>query len=160
MFALDDVRLVWSPSDLRAATQCRYAFLRGLDVLLGRAEPSVATADPTARQLAALGEREGAAGAARDADDDLAAGRAGLGSRVVVGEDGGGICALGGHRAGTPLGQADAVAVAPAVQAEHGDAVGRRRRCGHGRRDRGDAAEQGEQDRHESGDGPSVRSVA
>ncbi|ANS78252.1 Superfamily I DNA and RNA helicase [Serinicoccus hydrothermalis] len=57
MFALDDVRLVWSPSDLRAATQCRYAFLRCLEVLLGRAEPSVATADPMARQLAALGER-------------------------------------------------------------------------------------------------------
>ena len=41
MFLLgDDARLVISASDLRTASACEFALVRGLDVLLGRAKVS------------------------------------------------------------------------------------------------------------------------
>ncbi|OLT39863.1 hypothetical protein BJF86_06360 [Serinicoccus sp. CNJ-927] len=57
MFALDGHRLVWSPSDLGAALDCEFSFLRGLDALLGWAEPPATAPDPMGEHLAALGQR-------------------------------------------------------------------------------------------------------
>ena len=57
MVALDGHRLVWSPSDLGAALDCEFSFLRGLDAQLGWAEPPATAPDPMGEHLAVLGQR-------------------------------------------------------------------------------------------------------
>src|SRR5688572_6964036 len=57
MFLLgDDARLVISASDLRTASACEFALVRGLDVLLGRAERVAAVDDPMLARVAELGD--------------------------------------------------------------------------------------------------------
>ncbi|GAA4397140.1 TM0106 family RecB-like putative nuclease [Fodinibacter luteus] len=55
MFLLGDARLVISASDLRTASACEFALVRGLDVLLGRAEVAPVAADPMAARVVQLG---------------------------------------------------------------------------------------------------------
>ena len=55
MFLLDD-QLHWSASDLAAAAECEYAFLRRLDDKLGRAERVLPADDPLQAHIARLGE--------------------------------------------------------------------------------------------------------
>jgi len=52
-----DGTLVWSASDLTAASACEYGVLRTLDVKLGRATMSAAEHDPLMAQIAALGDK-------------------------------------------------------------------------------------------------------
>ncbi|NTW39090.1 MAG: TM0106 family RecB-like putative nuclease [Cellulomonadaceae bacterium] len=60
MFRLDDGTVVYSASDLTAASACEFALLTSLDALLGRAEPVVEPVD-------ALRERAGRLGAVHEA---------------------------------------------------------------------------------------------
>ena len=55
MFLLDD-HLHWSASDLTAAAECEYGFLRRLDDKLGRAERVLPAEDPLQEQIARLGD--------------------------------------------------------------------------------------------------------
>lgn len=58
MFLLgDDARLVISASDLRTASVCEFALVRGLDVLLGRAERVEEPRDPMLERVSALGDQ-------------------------------------------------------------------------------------------------------
>lgn len=52
-----DGNLVWSASDLTAASACEYGVLRALDAELGRASKSAAEHDPLMEQIAALGDK-------------------------------------------------------------------------------------------------------
>ncbi|NQX12251.1 TM0106 family RecB-like putative nuclease [Microbacteriaceae bacterium VKM Ac-2855] len=49
-------RVVSSPSDLKTASECEFAFLRALDVKLGRAEALETADDPMYRRTSALGD--------------------------------------------------------------------------------------------------------
>lgn len=55
MFLLDD-RLILSPSDLRQASECEFALVTGLDVLLGRAPQEAQAEDPMLARIAELGD--------------------------------------------------------------------------------------------------------
>jgi predicted RecB family nuclease len=58
MFLLgDDARLVISASDLRTASACEFALVRGLDVLLGRAERVEEVRDPMLDRVSELGDQ-------------------------------------------------------------------------------------------------------
>ncbi|WP_299520482.1 bifunctional RecB family nuclease/DEAD/DEAH box helicase [uncultured Serinicoccus sp.] len=57
MLVLGPQRVVWSPSDLRAALGCEYAFLRHLDAALGRTPRPEPRRDPVRDLLARLGDR-------------------------------------------------------------------------------------------------------
>ena len=55
MFMLDG-QLCWSASDLTQAADCEFALVRELDVKLGRAERTVAVADPLVDHVARMGD--------------------------------------------------------------------------------------------------------
>lgn len=55
MFLLDD-HFHWSASDLTAAAECEYGFLRRLDDKLGRAECFLPAEDPIQEHIARLGD--------------------------------------------------------------------------------------------------------
>ena len=57
MLVLGPQRVVWSPSDLRAALGCEYAFLRHVDAVLGRVPRPEPRRDPVQDLLARLGDR-------------------------------------------------------------------------------------------------------
>ena len=50
-----DAAVVWSASDLRAASECEFGWLRQLDAKLGRVPPVVEPDDPTQRRAGELG---------------------------------------------------------------------------------------------------------
>lgn len=52
----DGDRVVLSPSDLKTASECEFAFLRALDVKLGRAEALESDDDPMYRRTSSLGD--------------------------------------------------------------------------------------------------------
>jgi len=56
MFLLEG-RLIWTASDLTAATECEYALLRTVDYRLGWAEKLDLPDDPLQEQIARLGDR-------------------------------------------------------------------------------------------------------
>lgn len=55
MFLLDD-RLILSASDLRQASECEFALVRQLDVVLGRCEPLQVEPDPMLSRISELGD--------------------------------------------------------------------------------------------------------
>ncbi len=57
MLVLGPQQVVWSPSDLRAALGCEYAFLRHVDGVLGRRPPAEPARDPMRELLSRLGDR-------------------------------------------------------------------------------------------------------
>ncbi|WP_151524148.1 TM0106 family RecB-like putative nuclease [Serinicoccus kebangsaanensis] len=57
MLVLGGTRMVWSPSDLGAALDCEFSFVRGLDAQLGWVDAVPAEPDPMREHLAALGQR-------------------------------------------------------------------------------------------------------
>ena len=52
----DGDRVVLSPSDLKTASECEFAFLRALDVRLGRAEALDSAVDPMYLRTSTLGD--------------------------------------------------------------------------------------------------------
>ena len=56
MIVVDDV-VVWSASDLTAAVDCEYGFVRRADYLLGRARPVEKAPDGLEQRIAALGDQ-------------------------------------------------------------------------------------------------------
>ena len=57
MFLLDDGTVVYSASDLTAASACEWAVMRRLDARLGRIEPPPATTDEMLERAAGLGDQ-------------------------------------------------------------------------------------------------------
>jgi predicted RecB family nuclease len=51
----DEGRIVWSASDLKAAAECEFAWLRAIDAKLGRVAPVEEPDDPTLRRAGELG---------------------------------------------------------------------------------------------------------
>ena len=51
----DEGRIVWSASDLKAAAECEFAWLRAIDAKLGRVAPVDEPDDPTLRRAGELG---------------------------------------------------------------------------------------------------------
>ncbi|WP_156761066.1 TM0106 family RecB-like putative nuclease [Microbacterium karelineae] len=52
----DDLRLIWSASDLKAAAECEFAWLRRIDAKLGRCEPVDDPADAMLARAAEMGD--------------------------------------------------------------------------------------------------------
>jgi uncharacterized protein len=75
---LIDGDLIWSASDLTAASLCEYGVLRTLDAKLGRASKTAAKVDPLMEQVARLGDKH-----ERDILSELKAG-AGNRARQVI----------------------------------------------------------------------------
>ena len=71
----DEGRIVWSASDLKAAAECEFAWLRAIDAKLGRVSAVDEPDDPTLERAGRLGDRH--------EERQLAAYRAEFGDRVA-----------------------------------------------------------------------------
>ncbi|SDQ26625.1 bifunctional RecB family nuclease/DEAD/DEAH box helicase [Microbacterium sp. cf332] len=71
----DEGRIVWSASDLKAAAECEFAWLRAIDAKLGRVDAVDEPDDPTLERAGRLGDRH--------EQRQLETYRAGFGDRVV-----------------------------------------------------------------------------